>query len=189
MPLLRPPVALLEVPARDPASELVNVVVETPRGRRSKLKYDEALGVFRLKKLLPLGTAFPHDFGFVPSTRAEDGDPLDVLVLTDEGLFPGSVVAVRLIGVIEAEQIEKEKRTRNDRLLGCIQTPYNEPEVRSIGELREDRLAEIEHFFVSYNQAEGRRFEIRGRSGPERALEILHAGMRRFEDGGSENRP
>jgi inorganic pyrophosphatase len=176
--------SLLDLPARDPASGLVNVVVETPRGHRSKLAYDETLGVFRLKKLLPLGAAFPYDFGFVPSTRAEDGDPLDVLVLTDEGLFPGSLVAVRLIGVIEAEQVETRTRTRNDRLLGCIQTPYNEPEVRSIGELHEDRLAEIEHFFVSYNEAEGRRFEPRERSGPERALEILRAGMRRFESEG-----
>lgn len=182
----RPPAlrSLLEVPARDSASDLVNVVVETPRGHRSKLEYDETLGAFRLKKLLPLGAAFPYDFGFIPSTRAEDGDPVDVLVLTDEGLFPGVVVGVRLIGVLEAEQEEKGKRSRNDRLLGAIRTPYNDAEVRSIGELHEDRLAEIEHFFVSDNQAEGRRFEILERSGPERALEILRDGMRRFEGGG-----
>ena len=64
---------------------------------------DETLGAFRLKKLLPLGAAFPYYFGFIPSTRAADGDPLDVLVLSDAGLFPGVVVGVRLLGVLDAE--------------------------------------------------------------------------------------
>src|SRR6185436_18475571 len=86
---------------REPDSELVRVLVDTPKGSRNKYKYDEKLGLYRLSKVLPLGTAFPYDFGFIPSTWAEDGDPLDVLVLGEEALFPGCLVTVRLVGVIQ----------------------------------------------------------------------------------------
>jgi hypothetical protein len=84
----------------------IKVIVETPRGSRNKYKYERRLKRFRLKSVLPSGTEFPYDFGFVPKTRAADGDPLDVLVLMDEGTFPGCVVEVRLIGVFEARQTE-----------------------------------------------------------------------------------
>ncbi len=98
----RRPANLGELPARPRENqEFIHVIVETPRGSRNKLKYDEELGVFRLKKVLPTGMAFPHDFGFVPSTKAEDGDPVDVLVLMDESAYPGCVVESRLFGVIE----------------------------------------------------------------------------------------
>ena len=76
--------ALEHLSAREPDSGLVRVVVDTPKGSRNKYKYDETLGLYRLSKVLPLGLAFPYDFGFIPSTRAEDGDPLDVLVLGEE---------------------------------------------------------------------------------------------------------
>src|SRR5438105_14263034 len=96
-------------------SGLINAVIEAPRGSRCKYKYDEQAGVFRLNKLLPLGASFPYDFGFVPSTRGADGDPLDLLVLSDEPLALGSVVPVRLVGVLRATQTERNgDRMRND---------------------------------------------------------------------------
>ena len=74
----------------DPEDDrLVNVVIETPRGSRNKFAYDEKLGVIRLKKVLPAGMDFPYDFGFVPSTKGDDGDPLDALLLMDEPAHPG----------------------------------------------------------------------------------------------------
>src|SRR6187401_3503460 len=82
----------------------INVVIETPKGCRNKFKYDEKLGVFRLNKVLPSGMVFPFDFGYVPGSLADDGDPIDVLVIMDEAAFPGCLVPVRLIGVIKAEQ-------------------------------------------------------------------------------------
>ena len=92
------------------AGRPVEVVIETPAGSRNKYRYDEERGLFLLHKLLPLGTTFPFDFGFVPGTLAEDGDPVDVLVLSAEPLFQGCRVPVRLLGVIEAEQTEKGGR-------------------------------------------------------------------------------
>jgi inorganic pyrophosphatase len=173
----RPRIGRLE--AIDEDSGLVNVVIDTPRGSRCKYKYDEKRDLFRLGKLLPLGASFPYDFGFIPSTRGEDGDALDVLVLLEEPVFVGCVVPVRLIGVLQGEQTENGKTIRNDRLLGVVETRYNPPEVRSIEELHKQRFDEIEHFFISYNKMEGRRFRPTGRFGPNRAEELLEEGRRR----------
>jgi inorganic pyrophosphatase len=153
---------------------LVNVVIESPRASRCKYKFDEQHGLFQLHKLLPLGSSFPYDFGFIPSTLAEDGDPIDVLVLLEEPLFTGCVVPVRLIGVIEAEQTEPGSPTvRNDRLIGVVETAVNPAEPTSIGEIGEQVLREIEHFFVSYNEAEGRQFKCLGRRDAKHALELV----------------
>ena len=80
----------------------VHVIVETPRGHRNKYHYDADLDAFRLKKVLAAGFAFPYDFGFIPGTKASDGDPLDVLLLMDEPAYPGCIVEARLVGVLEA---------------------------------------------------------------------------------------
>jgi inorganic pyrophosphatase len=88
----------------DEKTGALNVVVETPKGRRNKFKFDERLELFTLTKVLPSGAVFPFDFGYVPATKGEDGDPLDVLLLMDEPVFVGCLVAARLVGVIEVEQ-------------------------------------------------------------------------------------
>jgi inorganic pyrophosphatase len=159
----------------------VRVIIDTPKGSRNKYKYDEQVRLYRLSKVLPRGSAFPYDFGYVPSTRAEDGDALDVLVLGEEPLFPGCLVMVRLLGVLQAEQTEGGRTFRNDRLVGVIETAVNRPEVQALDELGEDRLAEIEHFFMAYNQAEGRQFKPLGRYGPEVAARIVTDGIQRCE--------
>jgi inorganic pyrophosphatase len=99
----------------------VLVVIETPKSSPNKLAFEARFGTFVLKGVLPAGAVFPFDFGLVPSTRAEDGDPLDVLVLMDAPVFPGCVVPSRLVGVIEAERTEDGKTERNDRVLAvCV---------------------------------------------------------------------
>ena len=92
----------------DKKTEALQVIIETPKGSRNKYAFDESQGMFLLKKVLPAGMAFPYDFGFVPSTRAEDGDPVDVLVLMDEPAFVGCLLQCRIIGVIEGEQGKKK---------------------------------------------------------------------------------
>ena len=89
---------------------VLDIIIETPKGSRNKIKYDAKSRKFKLSKILPEGMVFPYDFGFAPSTQAQDGDPLDVLVLTDEPLFPGCMVRCSLIGVIEAKQRERATR-------------------------------------------------------------------------------
>jgi inorganic pyrophosphatase len=97
--------------------QLLQVVIETPKGSRNKFAFDPDQHVFELKKVLPAGMTFPYDFGFVPSTEADDGDPVDVLVHMDEPAFPGCVLKCRAIGVIEGEQDDKKDNERNDRIV------------------------------------------------------------------------
>jgi inorganic pyrophosphatase len=161
--------------------DLVNVVIEAPRDSRCKYKFDEKQGLFLLHKLLPLGSSFPYDFGFIPGTKAEDGDPLDVLVLLEEPIFTGCLVPVRLIGVLEAEQTESGKTVRNDRLIGVVETLVNPAEPTSIDEIGEQALREIEHFFVSYNEIEGRQFKSLGRRDAKHALELVQRAKNRAQ--------
>ncbi len=159
----------------------LNVIIETPKGSRNKFNYDVERGLFKLGGVLPAGAVFPFDFGFVPATLGGDGDPLDVLVLMDEPAFAGCLVAVRLLGVIEAEQTEEGETTRNDRLIGVAAKAHNHKGVRSLGQLHDNLVAEIEHFFVSYNEMKGKQFVPLGRFGPKRARDVVEAGMRAFK--------
>jgi len=170
----------LEPHAPDALGHL-RVIVDTPQGSRNKFEYDEELGLFKLGGVLPAGAVFPFDFGFVPSTTGGDGDPLDVLVLMDAPAFPGCLVETRLVGVIEAEQTERDGETmRNDRLIAVAAKARNHTEVRSLAQLGENLLDEIEHFFVSYNELKGKTFKPLGRFGPKRAEGLIKEGVRRF---------
>lgn len=171
----------MELPALDADTGLVRVVIDTPRGSRNKYKFDAQLAVLKLSRVLPAGMAFPYDFGSIPSTCAEDGDALDVMVLTEAPLFPGCLVHVHLIGVIRAMQKEKRGMIRNDRLLASIETPVNRPEVTRLEQLPEQKLRDIEHFFRSYNQAQGREFKITGRGGARQAQQMFRDAVRQFE--------
>ncbi len=168
-------------PFANDAADTLHVIIETPQGSRNKFNYDEELGLFKLGGVLPAGASFPFDFGFVPSTVGGDGDPLDVLVLMDAPVFTGCLVEARLVGVIEATQTEEDgERTRNDRLIAVAANARNHKEVRALEQLNENLLDEIEHFFVSYNEMKGKKFEPLGRFGPERARELIVEGVRRF---------
>src|SRR5437016_12828196 len=92
---------------------------------------------------------FPYDFGFVPSTRADDGDPIDVLVLMDEPAFPGCVLSCRPIGVIEGEQGNKQCKERNDRIIAIEQDPHSWADIKTIDDLGKQSCRELEEFFVT----------------------------------------
>ena len=172
---------LANLPAIDPDDpEAINVVVETSKGSRNKFGFDPESGTFRLKHVLPEGSAFPYDFGFVPSSRGGDGDPLDVLVFLDEPAPLGCVVAVRLIGVIEARQREQSGEwVENNRYLGIPHPAQATAHVRSVDDLRPHLLDEIEAFFIQYNRLRGTAFEVQARGGPERARALLEDGLTR----------
>jgi len=154
-------------------SGAVNVVIETPRGCRNKFKFDEKLGLFRLNSVLPAGSVFPFDFGYVPGTRADDGDPVDILVLMDQPVFTGCLVRGRLIGVMEAEQKDDGKSERNDRLLGVACDSRDHERVRRIKDVDKHLLKEIEHFFVSYHELTKTPFNILGYRGVSVANKLL----------------
>ena len=113
----------------------VHVVVETPRGSRAKFEYDPKLETFILSKSLLTGLTYPHDWGFVPSTRADDGDPLDIMVIHDAATFPGVVLACRIIGILQIEQKSKGKAQRNDRLFAVPRRSHSEQGLRVVLDL------------------------------------------------------
>jgi inorganic pyrophosphatase len=156
------------------------VIIETPKGRRNKFDYDPDFQMFALGGLLPEGLTFPFDFGFLPSTLGADGDPLDVIVLMDEPAHVGCLLDVRLIGVIEAEQIEDGETTRNDRLIGVSIHSYNHEHISSISAVNKSLLDQFEEFFISYNKSRGKRFKVKGRHGPKRAASLVKAGIAAF---------
>jgi inorganic pyrophosphatase len=169
----------IDLPAFDEETGELNVIIETPKGRRNKFKYDEKRGLYKLGGVLPAGAVFPFDFGFVPSTIGGDGDPIDVLLLMDEPAFVGCLVPARLIGVIEAEQTEDGKTARNDRLIAVAADSRDHHDLQSLEEVNENLRREIEHFFVSYNESKGKLFEPLGQFGPARARELIDEGVKR----------
>lgn len=157
----------------------INVVIETPKGKRNKFAFDDELDVFRLKKVLPAGVTFPYDFGFVPGTRADDGDPIDVLLLMDESAYPGCLVEARLVGVIEAEQEEDGETVRNDRLVAVAEEAHDYHHIKTIGDIDKSLLKELEHFFVSYNEVRGITFRLLNVRGPQHARTLLKASIKK----------
>jgi inorganic pyrophosphatase len=167
------------LPPFEPKTGHVHVIVETPKGHRAKYSFDKKKQLFLLKSLLPAGMVFPFDFGFIPGTKAEDGDPLDILVLIDEPATQGCLVITRLLAVIEAEQTEKGKTNRNDRLIGIAVASRQYKSIESLDQLSSDLLEEIEHFFISYNELMGKTFRPTGRAGADRARELVKAAHRK----------
>ena len=157
----------------DRKSGNLNVVIDTPKGCRNKYAFDFKINAYKLKTVLPHGTIFPFDFGSIPGTVAEDGDPLDVLILMDEPVFVGCLIETRLLGVIEAEQTEAGKTERNDRLIAVAAESHTHASLKSLKKLEPKLIAEIEHFFVSYNDARGKKFKPTARKGPAVAKRLI----------------
>ena len=159
--------------------DILRVVIETPKGSRSKFAFDPDQHVFELKKVLPTGMAFPYDFGFVPSTEADDGDPIDVLVLMEEPAFPGCVLKCRLIGVIEGEQRDKKKKKkeRNDRLIAIQEDAHSWADIKTIDDLGKEFCRELEDFFVNYHELSGKEYRVLGVKGPTQVHKLVKSGM------------
>ncbi|PYX21605.1 MAG: inorganic pyrophosphatase [Acidobacteria bacterium] len=150
-----------------------SVTIETPKGSRNRIKYDPSRRQFKLSKVMPEGMMFPYDFGFVPLTKADDGDPLDVLVLTDEPLFPGCLVECSLIGVPKAEQKEERHTNRNDRLIAVANQSLLYSGTKTLKDLNPKILQQVEEFFVNYQKVCGIEVRILGHAGSREALKIL----------------
>ena len=157
---------------------LIQVVIETPKGSRNKYDFDSEEKVFRLKKVLPAGMTFPYDFGFIPRTLADDGDPVDVLVLMDEPALAGCVLKWRLIGVIEGEQGDGKDKERNDRVVAVERDNHSFADIDHLDDLGKEFLRELEQFFVNYHSLSGEEFRVLGAKGPKQAKKRIEEGMR-----------
>ncbi len=162
----------------DDDKKIVQVVIETPKGSRNKYAFDQEQKVFELKKVLPAGMTFPYDFGFVPQTLAEDGDPVDVLALMDEPAFPGCLLKCRLIGIIQGEQGDKKKTIRNDRVVAVEKENHTFADIKHVDELGKQFLEELEEFFVNYHKLSGEQFRVLDVRGPGQARKRIDDGIR-----------
>jgi len=161
-------------PMQDEDDEsIVQVIIETPKGSCNKFSWDEQQRIFILKSVLPAGMVFPYDFGFLPQTKAEDGDPIDVLLLMDEPAYPGIGVRARLIGVIEGEQIEGKKKVRNDRLMAVAEANHSYAYLKKIKDLPDKFLKELQDFFVNYHKLQGKEYRLLGCKGVQTALKLI----------------
>ena len=164
---------IFKIPAFDSKTGNLNAIIETPCGSRYKFACEKKTGLFLLKKILPAGMSFPFDFGFIPSTLAADGDPLDVLIVTEEKLFPGCLVQARLLGAMKCKQGKKGELERNDRLI-AVPVLENVPvKIRSLKELDDKMLCELEKFFVFQHTLEGEQFKVLDIIGPKKALNLV----------------
>jgi inorganic pyrophosphatase len=149
--------------------DLVRMIVEIPRNSSNKYEYDGKLGVFRLDRALYSPMHYPGDYGFIPGTCAEDGDPLDVLAMVDEPSFPGVLIHVRPLGMLEMiDQNEGDQK--------ILAVPERNPRfdsLKSIEDVFPHNLREIEHFFSIYKELEGKRTEMRGWRGPDEARKVI----------------
>ena len=163
---------LLKLPALDDEGN-VHVVVETPRGSRAKLTYDPDLKVFTLSKSLMVGLTYPHDWGFVPSTTAEDGDPVDVLVIHDAATFPGLVLKCKVIGLLEVMESKKNGKERNDRIMAVPVNSHSEQGLRDVRQLSKQVRQELEKFFVATAELQAKTLECLGWRGPKHAIRLI----------------
>jgi inorganic pyrophosphatase len=157
---------------------ICRAIIETPKGCRNKFDYDPDSGLFKLGGLLPEGMMFPFDFGFIPSTLAEDGDPIDIMVLMDAPAHVGCLIDIRIIGIVMAEQTEEGKTETNDRLLGVAIHSYDHQDLKTISDVSKTLLDQVEEFFVSYNKQRGKKFKITGTGGPRKAIKFLKNGIK-----------
>ena len=141
-------------------TDIIYVVVETPQHSSDKYEYNPDLKAFSFKKTLPVGSTFPFDFGFVPNTLCDDGDPIDALVLIEGETYPGCVLATRLVGMLEATETEKDhKPIRNDRLIAVSIESQLYKSITDVKELNKDMIDQIEKFLIAYNKEEGKVFK------------------------------
>ena len=154
----------------------IYVIIETPKGKNVKYDYEPESGFFFLKKVLPAGMVFPYDFGFIPGTKGKDGDPLDIIVISEFTTFPGCKIECRLIGCIRAWQQEtknKNKRTRNDRFIAIPTHSVIFNTTNSIKDIPAKLIDELKAFFIQYNKMENKIFTVEGLLNAQKSLKAI----------------
>jgi inorganic pyrophosphatase len=149
--------------------EVVRVIVEIPKDSPNKYEYDGKLGVFRLDRALYSPMHYPGDYGFIPGTLAADGDPMDVLVLVNRPTFPGCLLEVRPIGVLNMV----DQKELDQKIIGVSPRDPRYSEVHTLDQVAPHTKRELEHFFAIYKELEGRVTQTQGWGGPQEARKVI----------------
>lgn len=164
------------VPLGKNAPNIVNAIIEIPKGSSHKYEYDEAMDEIRLDRVLHSPMHYPLDYGFVPHTRSEDGDHLDVLVAVSMPLFSGCVVAVRPIGVLDME----DEAGQDWKIIATAESDPRLSTVRTIDDLGPHFKKEVQHFFEEYKRLEGKWAKVRGWLPEGKAHDVIEEAANRF---------
>ncbi len=168
--------SLTSLPIGADAPSTVNAVVEVPQGSSNKIEYDEKLGAFVLDRVLYSPMHYPGDYGFIPSTLAADGDPLDVLVIVTHPTFPGVVISVRPIGYLQMS----DEKGEDQKVLAVPTVDPRFAEHQDVGDLPAHIRIEIEHFFAIYKELEGKAVTIGAWHGRDETLALIQEAVDRF---------
>ncbi|SMO41486.1 inorganic diphosphatase [Melghirimyces algeriensis] len=155
----------------------VDAYIEIPTGSQNKYEYDKEEGVFRLDRVLYSPMHYPTEYGYLKNTLAEDGDPLDILVLTTFPTFPGCVIESRVVGVL----LMSDDKGKDEKLLGV---PTEDPRwnhVKTLEDIPEHTLKEIEHFFQVYKDLENKETRIEGWKGTDEATRLYQESLARYK--------
>lgn len=159
----------------------LHAVIETPRNTRLKFAFEPEFGLFKLKQVLSDGMLWPYDYGFIPRTLAEDGDPLDALVLTDVPTFPGCLIECRILGVVRLVKDDCE----NDRILAAPQrlagVAQNADGFDDLGDIPQETVDGICRFLVEYSAEQGHQIQLKGVKGKKPAMSVIDDAMKAYE--------
>jgi inorganic pyrophosphatase len=158
----------------------INVVIETPKGATAKFKFDPKLGAFKYVRSLKGTLSYPFDWGFVPSTAAEDGDPLDAMILHGDASFAGAVVACRAVGILQVEQNEKGRKFRNDRVLFVPSIETMPDNAKTAAALLAKNKTKLERFFKAAVVGTGKKLKYLGWRGEREANEAVKRAVTKF---------
>jgi len=171
--------SLVEIPAGADAPQLINVVVEIPKGSRNKVEYEAELQAFRLDRVLHSPIHYPGDYGFIPSTLSADGDALDILVLVSEPTFTGCLLSARPIGLLRMT----DEKGSDEKVLAV---PHKDPryaEVHDLSDLPSHVVREIEYFFEVYKDLEGKETAVFGWEPVSEAYAVIEEAMAAYGRG------
>lgn len=160
--------------SKEEKAKTFTTIVESPQGSNLKYDYDKELHLFRLSKMLPAGMAFPYDFGFIANTLGEDGDPLDVIIISEFKSFTGCVMDCRIVGAITAIQQERNgMKIRNDRFLAIPDISVTYASITNVTQFQKDIVIQLEAFFVNYNKEVGKQFKPLEIINKTKAVELI----------------
>jgi inorganic pyrophosphatase len=158
------------------APHTFRVVIEIPRGTHHKYEYDDELDAIKLDRVLHSAVFYPTDYGFIPQTLSEDGDHLDALVLITDPLFPGCVVEVRPIGILDME----DEAGRDKKIIAVAETDPKMSDVQTIQDMDKHYKLEIEQFFKEYKELEHKKVKVKEWHGKEEAFRVIEKAMEHY---------
>lgn len=178
MSLIQPGTRYLDIPAGRSVPDIINAVIEIPRGSRNKYEYDERYNIFQLDRVLASPMHYPTAYGFVPSTLFSDGDPVDIMVLIEEPTFVGCLIEVRPLGVMRMVDGGKQ----DDKIIAVPVADHHFSHYVTLENMKPHTLEEIKYFYSTYKNLEGLETEFDGWGGLDYVGQMLSESMKRFKD-------